>query len=162
MFIRNSFSLLIIVVIVTFAFLFHKKPIYAETEEANRENNLEKDIFTDQTFVWTPLPAFNREEVDKRSVNFMVKLKLLKYSTSLSIKSFVFEKKDPLAESSESLLRAVVFYFPSSKEEREIKFVVSIPTDLPFEASHLRLEFYEDKGETPETVSAQMFPVVVL
>ena len=74
----------------------------------------------------------------------------------------MFEKEDSTIESSEKFLSSVVFYLPSSGGEKDISFMVSIPTDLPFKASGLRLEFYEEKGETPETVSAQVFPVIAL
>jgi len=162
MFIRNFFGLSIIVLTVILLPLFNDPLAYAQTDQEEVDKALETGIFMDQAFAWVPLPAWI-PKVDESSARFMVKLRLLTYPPSIFIKAFAVEKKDsPSTETTEKSLSSVTFYFSSTEEGREIKFMVSVPVDLPFESSGLRLEFYREKDGAPEKISAQVSPIVLL
>ena len=165
MFIRNFFGLLIIFLTVIFVSSFNNPLAYAQAKQEEIDGVMETektDVFTDRSSVWLSLPPWT-PEVDGSSTNFMVKLKLLTYPSSVFIKYFAVKGDDsPSIESTENSLGSVTFYFSPTEGSREIRFMVSVPADLSFEFSDLRLEFYSEKDGVPAKISGQVFPIVLL
>lgn len=145
-------------------FLLNNNYTFAQQGRPDQEQvlteSLEVGVFTDQTFAVVPLPAF-APNPDGSSTYVIVTIKLPKQSVSIKAFAMAGDGLDS-DEYIKEYLSTIAFYRSiPSEEQRQVNFLVFLPTDLSFVPTDLYLEFYSVKGEKLEKKSGQVLPAVL-